>query len=171
LLYLPHTLALVLVCPRKDLIQDADAAGALALSVLIAVLGFAFFQQTVRSISRMASEFVRLERGEIEALGDQQATHEFTEMARIAEAFNKILAELKTNTSELESLVYKLSTLSEVTELVSRIPDIKEVLQLVLHRAMTAVYSKIGIMLLDPKRKRCALPRLRGWTMPLSLAQ
>ena len=55
------------------------------------------FQKTVRSISRMASEFVRLEQGEIEALGDQQTTHEFTEMARIAEAFNKILAELKTN--------------------------------------------------------------------------
>jgi hypothetical protein len=69
------------VLDKKDLIQDAEAAGALALSVLIAVLGFAFFQQTVRSISRLANEFVRLEHGEIEALGDQQATHEFTEMA------------------------------------------------------------------------------------------
>jgi signal transduction histidine kinase len=77
---------------------------------LIAVLGFALFQRTVCSISRMASEFVRLERGEIEELGDQQATHELTEMSRIAEAFNKILAELKANTSELENLVYKLST-------------------------------------------------------------
>jgi hypothetical protein len=74
-----------------------------------------------------------------------------TEMARIAEAFNKILSEFKAVTSELESLVYKLSTLSEVTELVSRIPDIKEVLQVVLQRAMTAVHAKIGsIMLLDP---------------------
>jgi signal transduction histidine kinase len=94
------------VLDQKDLIQDTDAAGALALSVLIAVLGFAFFQQTVRSISSMANEFVRLEHGEIETLGDQQAAHEFTEMARIAESFNRILAELKANTSELESLVY-----------------------------------------------------------------
>src|SRR5262245_23002012 len=97
---------------QKDLLQDTEAAGALALGLLIAVLGFTFFQQTVRSISRMASEFVRLEHGEIEALGDQQATHEFAEMARIAESFNKILAELKANTNELENLVYKLSTLS-----------------------------------------------------------
>jgi two-component system NtrC family sensor kinase len=151
------------VLNQKDLIQDMNAAGALALSVLIAVLGFALFQQTVRSISRMANDFVRLERGEIEALGDQQATHEFTEMARIAEAFNKILAELKANTSELENLVYKLSTLSEVTELVSRIPDIKEVLQLVLHRAMTAVHAKIGsIMLLDPQTQTLRIAAAEG---------
>ena len=106
------------VLEQKDLIQDTNAAGALALSVLIAVLGFAFFQQTVRSISRMANEFVHLEHGAIETLGDQQAAHEFTEMARIAESFNRILAELKANTSELENLVYKLSTLSDFTELV-----------------------------------------------------
>ncbi len=151
------------VLEQKDLIQDTNAAGALALSVLIAVLGFAFFQQTVRSISRMANEFVRLEHGEIETLGDQQAAHEFTEMARIAESFNRILAELKANTSELENLVYKLSTLSEVTELVSRIPDIKEVLQVVLHRAMTAVHAKIGsIMLLDPQTQTLRIAASEG---------
>jgi GAF domain-containing protein len=87
----------------------------------------------------------------------------FTEMARIAEAFNKILSELKANTSELESLVYKLSTLSEVTELVSRIPDIKEVLQVVLQRAMTAVHAKIGsIMLLDPQTQTLRIAAAEG---------
>src|SRR5438876_4860013 len=57
------------VLDQKALIQDMDAAGALALSVVIAVLGFVFFQQTVCSISRMANEFVRLELGEFEVLG------------------------------------------------------------------------------------------------------
>ena len=148
---------------EKDLLQDADAAGALALSLVIAVLGFALFQQTVRSIHRMASAFIRLEQGEIEELGEQQATHEFVEMARIAESFTKILAELKANTGELENLVYKLSTLSEVTELVSRIPDIKEVLQVVLHRAMTAVHSKIGsIMLLDSQTQTLRIAAAEG---------
>jgi signal transduction histidine kinase len=151
------------VLNQKDLLQDTDAAGALALSLLIAVLGFALFQQTVRSINRMASAFSRLEQGEIEELGEQRATREFVEMARIAEAFNKILAELKANTSELENLVYKLSTLSEVTELVSRIPDIKEVLQVVLHRSMTAVHSKIGsIMLLDPQTQTLRIAAAEG---------
>jgi signal transduction protein with GAF and PtsI domain len=86
-----------------------------------------------------------------------------TEMARIAEAFNKILSEFKAVTSELESLVYKLSTLSEVTELVSRIPDIKEVLQVVLQRAMTAVHAKIGsIMLLDPQTQTLRIAAAEG---------
>jgi two-component system NtrC family sensor kinase len=151
------------ILDRKDLLQDMDAAGALGLSLVIAVLGFALFQQTVRSINRMASAFIRLEQGEIEDLGEQRATHEFVEMARIAESFNKILAELKANTGELENLVYKLSTLSEVTELVSRIPDIKEVLQVVLHRAMTAVHSKIGsIMLLDSQMQTLRIAAAEG---------
>ena len=59
--------------------------------------------------------------------------------------------------------MYKLSTLSEVTELVSRIPDIKEVLHLVLHRAMTAVHSKIGsIMLLDPQTQTLRIAAAEG---------
>ena len=151
------------ILDQKDLLQDMDAAGALGLSLVIAVLGFALFQQTVRSINHMASAFSRLEQGEIEELGEQRATHEFVEMARIAESFTKILAELKANTSELENLVYKLSTLSEVTELVSRIPDIKEVLQVVLHRAMTAVHSKIGsIMLLDSQTQTLRIAAAEG---------
>src|SRR4030095_4129904 len=72
------------VLDQKDLIQDTDAAVALALSVLIAVLGFAFFQQTVCSISTMANEFVRLEHGEIETLGDQQAAHDISDVAGCA---------------------------------------------------------------------------------------
>src|ERR671931_2304820 len=68
------------VLDQKDLMQDTVAAGALALSVVIAVLGFAFFQRTVHSISRLAGEFVRLEHGEIATFGDQQATYEFAEM-------------------------------------------------------------------------------------------
>jgi signal transduction histidine kinase len=156
-------LLFLFVLARKDLLQDVEAAGMLGLSVLIAVLGFAFFQRTVQRISTLASDFLRLEHGEIQEFGAQQASHEFTEMARIAESFNKILAELKTNTSELENLVYKLSTLSEVTELVSRIPDIKEVLHLVLHRAMTAVQSRIGsIMLLDEPTQTLRIAAAEG---------
>lgn len=156
-------LLFLLILYKKNLLQEADAAGALGVSALIALLGFIFSQHTVRRISNLASNFLRLEQGEIETLGEKQASHEFTEMARIAESFNKILAELKINTSELENLVYKLSTLSEVTELVSRIPDIKEVLQLVLHRAMTAVQSKIGsIMLLDVETQTLRIAASEG---------
>lgn len=143
-------LLFLFVLERKNLLQDLEASLALGLGVFIAVLGFAFFQQTIRRISRFASDFLRLEHGDMVALGESHASHEFTEMARIAASFHRSLAELKTNTTELEGLVYKLSTLSEVTELVSRIPDVREVMQIVLQRVMTAVQSRIGsIMLLD----------------------
>jgi two-component system NtrC family sensor kinase len=143
-------LLFLLVLDRKDLLQDTEATLALGMSVMIAVLGLAFFLQVVRRISALASDFLRLERGELTELNPRDTSHEFVEMARIAEAFHNTLLGLRISTNELENLVYKLSTLSEVTDLVSHIPDIKEVLQIVLHRAMTAVQSGIGsIMLLD----------------------
>jgi signal transduction histidine kinase len=163
---LTSLLPLLLFClalNQKSLLGDWEAMAALGLSALAATGGGVLFVRLVRQLSALAHDFLRLQQGEIDTLGTPQDTHEFAEMARIAESFNKILAELKTNTSELENLVYKLSTLSEVTDLVARIPDIHEVLQLVLHRAMTAVQSQIGsIMLLDSTSQTLRIAAAEG---------
>jgi signal transduction histidine kinase/ActR/RegA family two-component response regulator len=104
-----------------------------------------------------------VEQGELADLGKEQETAELSEMARIADAFNRTLGELKDHTRELEGLVNKLSTLSEMTELVSRIPDIKEVLQLVLKRTMAAVNAKIGsIMILDDDSQTLRIAAAQG---------
>ncbi len=143
-------LLFLFVLDRKHLIEETDAALSLGLSVCIAIVGFLLFLRTVRQLSQLAHDVVRLQQGAMHTLDTPQEAHDFAEMALITESFHKILSELKVNTSELASLVYKLSTLSDVTDLVSRVPDIREVLHLVLHRAMTAVQSQIGsIMLLD----------------------
>jgi signal transduction histidine kinase/CheY-like chemotaxis protein len=143
-------LLFLFILVRHGLIRETEAELVLGMSVVIAGLGFVFFQQTVKKITTLAEDFLRLERGEIEEIGKQDDPQEVSEMARIADAFNKILTDLKGNTKELENLIYKLSTLSELTELVSRIPNIEEVLETVLHRAMMTVNAKIGsIMLLD----------------------
>jgi signal transduction protein with GAF and PtsI domain len=84
-------------------------------------------------------------------------------MSRIAHAFNKTLTELKEHTKELENWVNKLSTLSELTELVARIPDIREVLQLILQRTMGAVHANIGsIMILDDESQFLRIAAAQG---------
>ena len=63
----------------------------------------------------------------------------------------------------MESLVSKITTLSEMTDLVSRIPDIKEVLKVVLQRTMGAVNAQIGsIMLLDDKSQTLKIATAEG---------
>lgn len=154
------------VVDRYSLLLQADVSVLLGLSVLIAVLGLMFLMRTMKQITALAEDFVKLEQGELEALGYRQAPHELIEMARIADTFNHVLVELKSNTQELENLILKLSTLSELTEIVSRIPNIKEILQIVLQRAMTTLHAQAGsIMLVDEGTQTLNIAAAEGLDM------
>ncbi len=156
-------LLFLFVLDRYGIIQDRKVALILGISMVLAVLGFLFFLRIVKQIGALARDFVKVQRGEIYELGQRDTTGEFTEMALIADAFNKTLTDLKAHTRELENLVGKITTLSELTELVSRIPDIKEVLRTVLHRTMAAVNARIGsIMLLDDKSQTLSIATAEG---------
>ncbi len=136
----------------------------LGLSTVIAILGFALFLHIVRQMSQLAEDFRKPEHAELTELPDQStAPRELAEIASMTEAFRAILTQLQTCTADLENLIAKLSTLSEVTELVARIPDMTNVLQLVLHRAMAAVAARIGsIMLLDEATQTLRIAAAEG---------
>jgi signal transduction histidine kinase/CheY-like chemotaxis protein/Na+-transporting methylmalonyl-CoA/oxaloacetate decarboxylase gamma subunit len=156
-------LLFLFVLDRYGLIQERMVLVILGMTLILAVLGFLFFLRVVRQLNILVRNFARVERGELAELGKEQETAELSEMARIADAFNRTLGELKDHTRELEGLVNKLSTLSEMTELVSRIPDINEVLQLVLKRTMAAVNAKIGsIMILDDESQTLRIAAAQG---------
>lgn len=151
------------VVDRYSLLLNADVSTLLGLSVVIALLGFAFLMRTMRQITDLAEDFVKLEQGELQEIGHRQAPQELAEMARIADTFNHVLVELKSNTQELENLILKLSTLSELTEIVSRIPNINEILQIVLQRAMTTLHAQAGsIMLVDESTQTLNIAAAEG---------
>lgn len=156
-------LLFLFVLRQYDLFQDYQAMAILGMSFVLAGLGFLFFMKTVTGVDRLSQDFIKMEQGEIEELGERDTSSEFTEMARIAESFNKTLTELKSHTKELESLIGQITTLSELTELVSRIPDIKEVLKIVLQRTMGAVNAKMGsIMILDDESQTLRIAASEG---------
>jgi signal transduction histidine kinase/CheY-like chemotaxis protein len=83
--------------------------------------------------------------------------------AQMGEAFNRMLEDLRGSTERLEDLVFKLSTLNEVVELAARVPDLNDLLSLVLERTMRTVRAGIGsIMLLDHERKVLRVVAARG---------
>jgi signal transduction histidine kinase/ActR/RegA family two-component response regulator len=148
---------------QYGLVEEPRVVLMLGMATLVAILGFFFFLRVVKQLAGLAQDFVRVEHGELEGLEIREGAAELSEMARIADAFNRTLKELKEHTRELENLVSKLSTLSELTELVSRIPDIKEVLQIILQRTMVAVNAKIGsIMILDDKTQALRIAAAEG---------
>jgi K+-sensing histidine kinase KdpD len=151
------------VVDRYSLLTETDVSLLWGLSVLIAVLGFVLLMRTMKQITALAEDFVKLEQGELAVLGQRQAPQELAEMARIADTFNHVLIELKANTLELENLILKLSTLSELTEIVSRIPNIKEILQIVLQRAIATLHAQGGsIMLVDDSTQTLSIAAAEG---------
>ena len=83
--------------------------------------------------------------------------------APVGDAFSNLLDDLRGSTERLEDLVFKLSTLNEVVELASRIPQLQELLSLVLERTMRTVRATIGsIMLLDHERGVLRVVAARG---------
>lgn len=168
---LPLILPLLLflfVVKRHALVEQSDVQIMLAMSVLVVVLGLVVFWKMGKQIHTLVGEFLKIERGELETVEKLDAPQEISELVNIAEAFNRILVELRNNTKELENLVYKLSTLSELTELVSKIPNIEHVLEMVLQRTMTALNAKIGsIMLLDDHKQNLKIVAAKGLEMSI----
>jgi signal transduction histidine kinase len=74
-----------------------------------------------------------------------------------------MLDDLRGSTERLEDLVFKLSTLNEVVELAARVPQLNDLLSLVLERTMRTVRAGIGsIMLLDHERQLLRVVAARG---------
>jgi len=83
--------------------------------------------------------------------------------AQMGEAFGRMLDDLRGSTERLEDLVFKLSTLNEVVELAARVPQLNDLLSLVLERTMRTVRAGIGsIMLLDHERQLLRVVAARG---------
>jgi len=143
-------LLFLFVVERYGIIQEPKVALILGTSLVVALIGFVFSLRIVWQVKTLAQDFIKLKRGELNDLGEGTATSDISEMAHIADSFNETLAHLRTHTVELENLFGKFNALSELTGLVSQIPNTQKVLQAVLHRTMAALNATVGsVMLLD----------------------
>jgi signal transduction histidine kinase/CheY-like chemotaxis protein len=153
---------LVLVLWRSGLLDEPSTQVNVLLALVIALLGFVVFQHLVRRIAFVA-EAVR--GGEAPADAVVPAVGRVSEISAITDAFSGLLAELRTSTDRLGDSVLKLGTLNDLAELGSRIPALRDLLEVVLERTMRAVHASSGsIMLLDPERQTLRIAASRGLT-------
>jgi signal transduction histidine kinase len=130
---------------------------ALALALGLAVLGFVVLRRLTDDVARLARESAAAGAAEVPGVGG------VTEIGQIGDAFSYLLTDLRGSTERLEDLVFKLSTLNEVVELASRIPQLSDLLSLVLERTMRTVRATIGsIMLMDHDRGVLRVVAARG---------
>ena len=150
-----------------DLVRETEAQVGLLLALLVAMLGFVLFQRMVDRIAdfaRALSVGAPSEQGAPSATaGTVPGLGAVSEIGEIAQAFGRMLEELRASTERLEDLVFKLGTLNEMVETTARIPQIQDLLAHVLERTMRAVRARIGsIMLLDRERQKLRVAVARG---------
>jgi len=154
-------LAVLPLLHAGGLLGSARTQVALVMAGVLALLGFVL-------LLRLTDEIVKLAAGIAPAPAESTAAAvpglgRVTEIGQIGEAFTHLLADLRGSTDRLEDLVFKLSTLNEVVELASRIPQLQDLLSLVLERTMRTVRATIGsIMLLDHDRGVLRVVAARG---------
>jgi len=164
--------ALVAVLPMLAVLPVVHTAGlmanpwaqvALLLAVGLAVLGFFVLRRLTDQVARLAEGFANPSPTTSVPAATVPGLGRVTEIGQIGDALTHMLNDLRTSTERLEDLVFKLSTLNEVVELAARIPQMQDLLALVLERTMRTVRASIGsIMLLDHERQVLRVVVARG---------
>src|SRR4029453_2705062 len=164
--------ALVAVLPMLAVLPVLHTAGVLAspyaqvtllLAVGLAILGFFVLRRPTDEVARLAEGFANPTPTTAVPAATVPGLGRVTEIGQIGDALTHMLDDLRTSTERLEDLVFKLSTLNEVVELAARIPQMQDLLALVLERTMRTVRASIGsIMLLDHERQVLRVVVARG---------
>ncbi len=154
---------------RYELVTETEVQVGIFLALIIALLGFVIFRRMVDRISKLAQTVATSKPADLVAPPGEAAVPavpglgQVAEIGQIADAFGRMLVDLRASTDRLEDLVFKLSTLNEMVELSAKIPKIQDLLSLVLERTMRTVRASIGsIMLVDPERQILRVAAARG---------
>ena len=148
----------------------------LAFIMLLSCLGFYLVHTVFRSINSLLAGLEGVSRGKSDVLELHGAPSQMREMTDIINALNRLTAEFRENAAQLQRFIHQFSTLTELTEITAKIPDIDELLKLVLDKAMVSTQATHGtVMLLREDKKGLEIISTAGWEAqqegPISLTE
>ncbi len=142
---------------RLEVISKVETQVSVLLAILTAILGFVVFRLMADRISKLARLDVAREGMRVPGLGT------VVEIERLRRTLVHMLDDVRGSTDQLKDLVVKLISLNEMVELAARIPQMQDLLDLILSRTMRMVRATIGsIMLLDPERRALRVVAAQG---------
>jgi signal transduction histidine kinase len=161
---------------RFERLESTEAQVGIFCALVLALLGYVLFRrltQRVADLGRALGQAMAVP-GAQKSVAPAPAVKgsataavpglgQVNEIGEIAQAFGRMLVELRASTERLEDLVFKLGALNDMVEMAARIPRIEDLLSHVLERTMRAVSAGIGsIMLLDRDRQTLRVAVGRG---------
>ncbi len=134
----------------------------LLITATIALLGLVLIYKILRTVVHVL-EALPPEGVPKDRLDSQE------EVNTTIEALTRLYHQFRENARKLETSVGQLAVLTEVTELTARIPDLMELLALVLRKAMATTQSRKGTILLRCESgEGLEVVAAEGWTPDLS---
>ena len=167
-------LALLPVLRDSGVLTTTEGQVSLLGALLLAVLGFVVLRRMVGQIASLASAVSAPETAEGAPAAATVAAPvpglgKVAEIGQISGAFARMLKDLRSSTERLQDLAFKLSVLNELVGLAARIPQMPDLLNLLLERTMDTVRATSGsIMLADPARRVLRVVAARGESVELA---
>ena len=121
----------------------------LLLGLALSLLGFQLVWNLVRTMQELQRGLQRVSRGEAGEVVLKRPPDQIREMADIINALNRLTADFRENAAQLERFIHQFAVLTELTEITARVPDIQELLELVLQKAMSTTRAPRGATLLQ----------------------
>ncbi len=138
----------------------------LFLVVALSLLGFYLLWALIRSITRLQRGLEKLSRGEITTIKMDGEPSQLREVAEIISALNQLTIDFRENAAQLEHFIEQFATLAEITEFTARIPDIRELLELILSKAVIATGARRGsVLLLRDNGTELEIVAREGWQL------
>lgn len=151
---------------RHDLLWKLEAQLSLTGALLLAVVGFLVLRRMLDRISNLVRALEAPKPSDAAgSLGEitVPGLGAVAEIGQLRDFLARLLVDIRSSTERLEDLVFKLGSLNEMVELAARIPDMRDLLALVLERTLRAVRGVMGsIMLVDRDRQRLRIVAARG---------
>ncbi len=138
----------------------------LFLVVSLSLLGFYLLWVLIRSISRLQRGLEKLSHGDASSLDMDREPSQFREMAEIINALNQLTIDFRENAQQLEHFIKQFATLAEITEFTARIPVIRELLSLILSKAVAATGARRGsVLLMQENNQDMEIVASDGWQL------
>ena len=165
-----QAMALLLVLPSLGVFYffrdnlTGEKVPALICLLVAASLGYFLLWRVIRGVMKMLAGLERVSTGEAKTVALDGEVAQLKEMAAIINALNRLTEDFRENAAQLENLIQQFSTLAELTEITAHVPDITELLRLVLRKAMASTHARIGsVSLLREDGAGLDLVAAEGW--------
>jgi signal transduction histidine kinase len=134
-----------------------------------ASLGYVLLWRILWGMKNVLRGLEKVSTGEEIKIGSTGEVSQLKEMASIINALNRLTVDFRENAAQLENLIQQFATLAEITEITAHVPDITELLRLVLRKSMASTHARIGsIALVREDGGGLDLVAFEGW-VPESL--